>query len=69
MSVSNVPTDPARNALHWAAVAVGLKEANERDHGPMPTDQKADFEKYQDLARSHGYTDDDIRAYLLIELG
>ena len=69
MSVSNAPTDPAKNALYWAAVAVGLKEAQERDHGPLSPEHLANFEQFQNLARSYGYTDGDIRAYQLLELG
>ena len=57
------PTNDSAAALHWAAVAVGLAEAREQQ-GHLPTaDEQAAFSRYQAAARSHGFTDEQIRAH------
>lgn len=63
--MSDTPTTelPADEALHWAAVAVGLKAARERDGMPLSASEQAYHERYQDAARAHGFTDQDIRDY------
>jgi hypothetical protein len=57
-------TEAQVNALHWAAVALGVKEASERDGKPLSASELGHFERYQDKARDRGFTDADIRDYL-----
>ncbi len=63
MSMWNNLTDDRSKALHWAAVAYGLKQRQERDGYPLSAEHLANYEKYQDLARAHGFTDADVRDY------
>lgn len=56
-------TGEARNALHWAAVAYGMKQMNERNGDPLRGDSLAAYERYQANARAHGLTDADVRDY------
>ncbi|MFD8545626.1 hypothetical protein [Streptomyces sp. NPDC059649] len=56
-------TGEARNALHWAAAALGMKQMNEANGDPLRGDSLAAYERYQDNARAHGLTDADIRNY------
>lgn len=53
----------ARNALHWAAVALGMKQMNEANGDPLRGDSLAAYERYQANARAHGFTDADVRDY------
>jgi hypothetical protein len=58
------PTNDPAAALHWAAVAIGLAEARaEQDH-PLTDDEQAVFDRYQAAARSHGYSEQQVRDYL-----
>ena len=61
---THTPTDDPTAALHWAAVAIGLKEAREQRGNPLTADEKVNFERYQAAARQHGITDDQVREYL-----
>jgi hypothetical protein len=54
--------DPAA-ALHWAAVAYNLAAARERQGNYLTTDEQAQFTRYQSAARSHGFTDQDVRTH------
>lgn len=56
-------TDERINALHWAAVAIGLKASRERRGMPLSTDELTVHERYQANARAHGFTDADVRDY------
>ncbi|RXS84208.1 hypothetical protein EST92_11665 [Streptomyces sp. TM32] len=56
-------TDERLNALHWAAVAIDLKASRERRDMPLTSDELAVHERYQANARSHGFTDADVRDY------
>lgn len=59
--------DPAA-ALHWAAIAIGLAEARTQQGNPLTDDERATFDRYQDAAHAHGFTDEQIRCYLNSEL-
>jgi len=48
------------NALHWAAVAYGLKEAGD---APLSDRDLAAYEGYQQAAYAHGYTPADVRGH------
>lgn len=56
-------TEERANALHWAAVAIGLKASRERRGLPLTDSELATHERYQANARSHGCTDAEIRDY------
>lgn len=58
------PTHDPAAALHWAAVAYGLAEARALQGNPLTTDERAEFNRYQNAARAHGFTDDEIRAHV-----
>lgn len=64
MTTNHTPADDPTAALHWAAVAIGLKERRERQGNPLTAEQQANFERYQDAARQHGITEPQIREYL-----
>ncbi|MDL5205113.1 hypothetical protein [Streptomyces sp. ALI-76-A] len=55
--------DPAA-ALHWAAVAMGLAEARTEQGNPLTDDEHADYDRYQDAAHAHGFTEEQVREYL-----
>ncbi|MEU1071898.1 MULTISPECIES: hypothetical protein [unclassified Streptomyces] len=57
-------TDAQTDALHWAAVAIGLKEARERQGHPLTATEQACFDGYQANAHGHGLSDAEIRDYL-----
>ena len=61
--MSSTLTDEQENARHWAAVAIGLKEAREKQGNPLTAEERVHFDRYQANARSHGFTDAQIRAY------
>ena len=58
------PTNDPAAALHWAAVAIGLAEAREQQGNPLTDDERAELDRYQDAARSHGITEQQVREYL-----
>lgn len=58
------PTNDPAAALHWAAVAIGLAEAREQQGHPLTDNERVNFERYQDAARSHGFTEEQVRGYL-----
>lgn len=58
------PTNDPDAALYWAIRALGLAEAREQQGNPLTDSESAVFNRYQDAARSHGYTDEQIRAGL-----
>ena len=55
------PTNDPAAALHWAAVAYGLAEAREQQGHFLTSDEQAAFTRYQSAARSHGFTDEQVR--------
>lgn len=57
------PTNDPAAALHWAAAATGLAEAREQQGHYLTPDEQAAFTRYQSAARSHGFTDEQIRCY------
>ncbi|MFF7411632.1 hypothetical protein [Streptomyces lydicus] len=63
MSMWDNLTDDRSKALHWAAVAYGLKRMNERNGDPLRGDSLAAYEQYQAAAREHGFTDADVRKH------
>jgi hypothetical protein len=54
--------DPAA-ALHWAAIAHGLAEARTLQGNPLTPVERAEYNRYQNAAHAHGYTDTEIRAH------
>ena len=54
---------PASNALHAAAAAYGLAEAREQQGHFLTVDEQAAFTRYQSAARSHGFTDTQVREH------
>lgn len=58
------PTSDPAAALHWAAVAIGLRESREQRGYPLNADEQAAFDRYQDAARAHGFTGEEIRSRL-----
>ncbi|MEV6547967.1 hypothetical protein AB0M57_04565 [Streptomyces sp. NPDC051597] len=57
-------TDAQTDALHWAAVAIGLKEARARQGHPLTPTEESNFDGYQTNAHNHGLSDSEIRDYL-----
>ena len=57
------PTNDRDAALHWAAVAIGLARAREKQGRYLTTDEQAAFSRYQAAARSHGFTDEQIHCH------
>lgn len=58
------PTNDPAAALHWAAAAIGLAEARTQQGNPLTPEERAVFDRYQDAALDHGFTDAEIRHYL-----
>ena len=50
-------------ALHWAAAALNLAERRTAQNILLTSTENATYERYQTAARSHGFTDDQIREY------
>lgn len=57
------PTNNPAAALHWAAEAYNLAARREARGQFLGGDEQANFTRYQTAARSHGYTERDVRAY------
>jgi hypothetical protein len=57
------PTNDPAAALHWAAEAYNLAARREQQGNFLNADEQANFTRYQSAARSHGYTDQDVRAH------
>lgn len=57
------PANDPSAALHWAAEAYNLAARRELKGHYLNSDEQANFTRYQNAARSHGYTDQDVRAY------
>ncbi|MFJ5680265.1 hypothetical protein [Streptomyces sp. NPDC093097] len=55
-------TDQQLDVLHWAAVALALREIAERD-GHLTAAKSATYGRYQQAAQAHGFTDADVRGY------
>ncbi|MHB6912796.1 hypothetical protein [Streptomyces sp. DB-54] len=49
-------------ALHWAAVSLALREMAERD-GRLTSTRRDAYNRYEQAAQAHGFTDADIRSY------
>ena len=62
------PTNDPAAALHWAAAALGLAEARTQQGHPLTDTERATFDRYQQAAHAHGFTDEQIRCYLNSEL-
>lgn len=60
----HTPANDPQAALHWAAVAVGLAERRAEDGTPLTGAERANFDRYQEAARSHGITEQQVRDYL-----
>lgn len=58
------PTNDPAAALHWAAVAIGLAEARTEQGHPLTDTERAAYDRYQDAAHSHGFTEAQVREYL-----
>lgn len=58
------PTNDPAAALHWAAVAHGLAETRTLQGNPLTNDERHTFDRYQNAAHAHGYTDQQIRAHV-----
>ncbi|NUO42396.1 MAG: hypothetical protein HOV82_10190 [Streptomyces sp.] len=58
------PTNDPAAALHWAAVAMGLAEARAEQGNPLTDDERAEYDRYQGTARTHGFTEAQVREYL-----
>ncbi|CAL9350128.1 hypothetical protein SUDANB1_00443 [Streptomyces sp. enrichment culture] len=59
------PTNDPAAAIHWAAVAMGLAEARTQQGNPLTDDEHAEYDRYQDAARTHGFTEGQVREYLV----
>jgi hypothetical protein len=59
-SLTNNPS----GALFCAAAAIGLAAAREQQDNPLTDDERAAHDDYQQAARAHGYTDEQIRAHV-----
>jgi len=57
------PVSASNSALHWAGVAYGLASAREQQGRFLTTDEQAEFTRYQSAARSHGFTEQQVRDY------
>lgn len=57
------PTNDPAAALHWAAVAYGLAAAREQQGKFLTSDEQANYTRYQTAARSHGFTEQQVREY------
>lgn len=68
MPGTNTPHDDPSIALHWAAMAKGLKLTREVEGNPLTADELSNYEKYQSAARSHGITDQQIDEHLRARL-
>lgn len=55
------PDTDAQAALHWAGAALNLAERRTAQNVPLTDGEKANYERYQEAARSHGITDDEVR--------
>ncbi|WP_069883509.1 hypothetical protein [Streptomyces luteocolor] len=51
-------------ALHWAAVAVGLAEARTAKGMPLTDEERVHFDRYQQNAYDHGFSEEQVRGYL-----
>lgn len=58
------PTNDPAAALHWAAAALGLAEARTQQGNPLTADEHVEYDRYQNAARDHGFTDEEIRAHV-----
>lgn len=58
------PQNDPNAALHWAAVAQGLAATRTLQGQPLTPDERAAYDRYQNAAHAHGFTDDDIRAHM-----
>ena len=58
------PTNDPDAAHHWAAVAVGLAAARTEQGHPLTADERVQYDRYQDAARSHGFTDQQVRDHV-----
>lgn len=58
------PQNDPNAALHWAAVAQGLAAAREAQGHPLTAAERVEYDRYQNAARAHGYTDGEIRAHM-----
>lgn len=57
-------SDDQQNALHWAAVAIGLAEARTEQGNPLTDDERVHYDRYQANAADHGFTEEQVRDYL-----
>jgi hypothetical protein len=57
------PTNDPAAALFFAAAAYGLAQAREAQGNFLTVDEQAAFTRYQSAARSHGYTDVQVREH------
>lgn len=57
------PAQDPDAALHWAAVAYSLAEARTLQGHPLTSDERVQYNRYQDAARSHGITEAQVREY------
>lgn len=57
------PRNNPAAALHWAAEAYNLAARREQQGRFLNADEQANYTRYQSAARSHGHTDQDVRAH------
>jgi hypothetical protein len=57
-------TGDQQNALHWAAVAIGLAEARAEQGNPLTDGERIHFDRYQAHAADHGIDEQQVRDYL-----
>lgn len=55
------PTNNPAAALHWAAEAYNLAARREAQGRYLNTDEQANYQRYQSAARSHGFTEQQVR--------
>lgn len=57
------PTTNPAAALHWAAEAYNHAARREAQGRYLNTDEQTNYQRYQSAARSHGYTEQQVRVY------
>lgn len=57
------PANDPDAALHWAGVAYNLAASREERGQFLTTSEQANYTRYQSAARSHGFTEQQVRDY------
>lgn len=57
------PANDPDAALHWAAEAYNLAARREQQGRYLNVDEQANYSRFQSAARSHGFTEQQVRDY------